>query len=52
MMEEKQTQIIEEILTQSKANGGFDPAEFSRYQVKPGLRNADGTGVVAGLTRI
>lgn len=51
-MEEKQTQIIEEILTQSKANGGFDPAEFSRYQVKPGLRNADGTGVVAGLTRI
>lgn len=53
-MEEKfsQTRIIEEILTQNNANGGFDPAEFSRYQVKPGLRNADGTGVVAGLTRI
>ena len=29
------------------------PAEiFDRYNVKPGLRNKDGSGVVAGLTRI
>ena len=47
-----QNDIITGILTQNRDNGAFDPAEFSRYQVKPGLRNADGTGVVAGLTRI
>mgnify|MGYP000930066899 CR=1 FL=1 len=47
-----QDEMITRIWNQSKHNGTFDPAEFSRYQVKPGLRNADGTGVVAGLTRI
>lgn len=47
-----QNEIITEILKHNRDNGAFDPAEFSRYQVKPGLRNADGTGVVAGLTRI
>lgn len=47
-----QNDIVTGILTQNRDNGAFDPAEFSRYQVKPGLRNADGTGVVAGLTRI
>lgn len=47
-----QNEIIIEILNRNRDNGAFDPAEFSRYHVKPGLRNADGTGVVAGLTRI
>ena len=30
----------------------IDPAYFNQYQVKRGLRNDDGTGVVAGVTNI
>ena len=30
----------------------IDPALYERYEVKRGLRNADGTGVVAGITNI
>lgn len=30
----------------------FDPELFAKYNVKRGLRNADGTGVLAGITQI
>ena len=30
----------------------IDPQDFERYHVKRGLRNEDGTGVMAGLTRV
>lgn len=30
----------------------FDPSYFNLYNVKRGLRNADGTGVLAGITHI
>ena len=30
----------------------IDPSYFAKYDVKRGLRNADGTGVVAGITKI
>ena len=30
----------------------IDPALYERYDVKRGLRNADGTGVIAGMTNI
>ena len=30
----------------------INPNDFERFQVKRGLRNSDGTGVMAGLTRI
>ena len=33
-------------------NNTIDPKFFERYVVKRGLRNADGTGVLAGLTNI
>ena len=33
-------------------NNSVKPMEFERYDVKRGLRNSDGTGVMAGLTRI
>lgn len=33
-------------------NNSIKPSYFDRYDVKRGLRNADGTGVMAGLTRI
>lgn len=33
-------------------NNYIDPRDFDRFSVKRGLRNPDGTGVMAGLTRI
>lgn len=33
-------------------NNTINAADFERYSVKRGLRNADGTGVMAGLTRV
>ena len=35
-----------------KTINSIDPAYYEQYDVKRGLRNADGTGVVAGLTNI
>ncbi len=35
-----------------RKNNRIDPAKFEQYEVKRGLRNADGSGVVAGLTMI
>ena len=35
-----------------KKNNQIDPKLFEKHQVKRGLRNADGSGVMAGLTRI
>jgi citrate synthase len=34
------------------SNNRIEPQSFEKYKVKRGLRNADGTGVVAGLTLI
>lgn len=42
------TSLCSEIQKHNKIN----PADFERYQVKRGLRNADGTGVMAGLSQI
>lgn len=33
-------------------NNSIKPSDFEKYHVKRGLRNEDGTGVMAGLTRI
>jgi citrate synthase len=35
-----------------RAHGVIDPALYEKYNVKRGLRNADGTGVLVGLTEI
>ena len=40
--------LCSELLKHNKIN----PEDFTRYEVKRGLRNADGTGVMAGLTHI
>ncbi len=34
------------------ANNTIDPAYYKKFDVKRGLRNADGTGVLAGITNI
>lgn len=33
-------------------NNSINPNDFEKFQVKRGLRNSDGTGVMAGLTRV
>ena len=35
-----------------KAVNSIDPEYYEQFQVKRGLRNADGTGVIAGMTNI
>ncbi|WP_080800890.1 citrate/2-methylcitrate synthase [Arabiibacter massiliensis] len=48
MIDEKQIALFENF----KAINSIDPAKYEQHDVKRGLRNADGTGVVAGLTNI
>ena len=40
------------IFEQSKIDNNIDNEEYTRWGVKKGLRNEDGTGVLIGLTRI
>ncbi|MDR2185976.1 MAG: citrate/2-methylcitrate synthase [Treponema sp.] len=41
-----------EYISKIISNDLIDPSLYSRFNVKRGLRNADGTGVLVGLTRI
>ena len=41
-----------EVFQHFGAHSGYDQNYYSQYNVKRGLRNADGTGVVAGITSI
>ncbi len=43
---------IQLLCNEIKKNNSIDEKDYERYRVKKGLRNDDGTGVVAGLTRI
>lgn len=43
---------ISKLCGELEKNNSIRPADFERYHVKRGLRNEDGTGVMAGLTRI
>lgn len=43
---------LEELCAEYKKNNVITPEEFERHRVKRGLRNADGTGVMAGLTHV
>lgn len=40
------------LISNIKKVNAINPAYFERYGVKRGLRNSDGTGVMAGLTRV
>ena len=48
MASEKQIALYENF----KAINSIEAAEYEQFDVKRGLRNADGTGVIAGLTNI
>lgn len=43
---------LEDLCNEFRANNRIAPENFELYQVKRGLRNPDGTGVMAGLTLI
>ena len=42
---------ISKLCGELEKNNSIRPSDFERYHVKRGLRNEDGTGVMAGLTR-
>ena len=44
--------FIESLCQEYQKHNYIDPAFYERYDVKRGLRNADGTGVMAGVTQI
>ena len=44
--------ILSSLCEEFKKYNYIDPAYFEKYHVKRGLRNEDGSGVMAGLTRI
>lgn len=43
---------VGELLDYVRQNNAIDPTLFDKYNVKRGLRNANGTGVLVGMTRI
>ncbi len=43
---------MESLCRELGKNNKINPDDFNRYNVKRGLRNSDGTGVMAGLTRV
>ena len=43
---------IQELCEEYKRNNVITQEEYQRHRVKRGLRNADGTGVMAGLTHV
>jgi citrate synthase len=43
---------VTEYLSELTSNSYIDGALYDRYNVKRGLRNADGSGVLVGLTRV
>ena len=43
---------LKEIYQDNEEHNFIDPSLYSRYRVKAGLRNDNGTGVKVGLTKI
>ncbi len=48
----KEMKNFQKYVSLATKNNRIDPAAFSRYDIKRGLRNNDGTGVLVGLTQI
>jgi len=44
--------VFSELAGKSSAKSKIDPSLYERYNVKRGLRNEDGTGVLVGLTEV
>ncbi len=50
--ETENAEILEELVAESQKEYQIPNTEFDNYRVKRGLREPDGTGVMAGVTRI
>ena len=50
--EETKSEMISKLTGLAEAKAKIDPDLYSRYNVKRGLRNNDGTGVLVGLTEV
>ena len=48
----KKEYVIYKLAEEMRESTKIDPDLFGKYQVKRGLRNEDGSGVLVGLTRI
>ena len=44
--------FMDSLCGEYRRHNQIDPADYERYHVKRGLRNPDGTGVMAGVTQI
>ena len=51
-MREIDSDVVSTLCTNLEPYNTIRPEKFTRYGVKRGLRNADGTGVLAGITRL
>lgn len=51
-MEKKLNAYVEKMVSAVDCVNRIDPEYFTRYSVKKGLRNSDGSGVLVGLTEI
>lgn len=51
-MEDLSHQLIHSLCGEFEKHNHIDPDHYETWNVKRGLRNADGTGVMAGLTQI
>ena len=43
---------VTSLCSELKKNSSIEQSLYEKFQVKRGLRNSDGTGVVAGITNI
>lgn len=50
--QKKNTTFLAQLARLAERHNRIDPALYDRFNVKRGLRNKDGTGVLAGLTEI
>ena len=44
--------LVHSLCGEFEKHNRIDPKYYEKYEVKRGLRNADGTGVMAGVTQI
>ena len=49
---ELQNEKLKMLCDEYRSHNGFNPQDYLTYGVKRGLRNPDGTGVMAGLTKV
>ena len=45
-------ETFKELVESASIQGKIDPEHYQKYNVKRGLRNEDGTGVLVGLTEV